>query len=541
MPEAKALSEENTKKARKAAENPHHLGAGGYAAKIAKWRREEEERRIADLPDLFEGLDERSRNWVLARIPTITPDGKLVELQKKGLFMPDRERDQLTATIGTVEHSGCDRGMSSTLPWGKEFHNDQASYRKRDHYKKDLEEKMREIAKQEFMEAELIVSDGQRQAEPTMQLAHTRVVAPSSASSMANVRYPIDDIQVDTPCGLLITYGRKQNKFREVASGMVVTGHVFPKEPPPEYAWVQVVMVLDESCKIDIPIDEGIEVLGDATNQYILWHCRDIILNNASPETSRPSQDVPLLHSNVDTKQPTQSHVHEEDDLPVIDPTSPSPTSPPPQRPAIVIDFEDLHRLYHQQHLDVNLITVWCLMQRREEELMNERFKVAYLDLARISEPEHKFKMMEMEKKPIKAKAHRDEMHKVSVYIARVIRKKDHKDYIMAAYNFQDHWICIIILPKPGETVYHKQSPSSVLCGYYVCEFLRNNGMYRTNPEDMPRFNTCDAALEDKGINNICRDMARFIQREICHEDGAFFDKDGVFMVDECKGLHRWT
>ncbi|RCV21948.1 hypothetical protein SETIT_4G180300v2 [Setaria italica] len=27
----------------------------------------------------------------------------------------------------------------------------------------------------------------------------------------------------------------------------------------------------------------------------------------------------------------------------------------------IVIDFEDLHRLYHQEHLDVNLIFVWCL------------------------------------------------------------------------------------------------------------------------------------------------------------------------------------
>ncbi|RCV06700.1 hypothetical protein SETIT_1G184200v2 [Setaria italica] len=27
----------------------------------------------------------------------------------------------------------------------------------------------------------------------------------------------------------------------------------------------------------------------------------------------------------------------------------------------IVIDFEDLHRLYSRQHLDVNLISIWCL------------------------------------------------------------------------------------------------------------------------------------------------------------------------------------
>uniref|UniRef100_K4A4Z7 Fe2OG dioxygenase domain-containing protein n=1 Tax=Setaria italica TaxID=4555 RepID=K4A4Z7_SETIT len=131
----------------------------------------------------------------------------------------------------------------------------------------------------------------------------------------------------------------------------------------------------------------------------------------------------------------------------------------------IVIDFEDLYRLYHRQHLDVNLISVWCLMQWREEELAHGRFKVAYLDPARISEPEHKLKMTETikaqieaaetqaEKNAIKIKAHRDEMHKVSIYIAKVMQKKADKDYIMAPYCFDDHWICIIILHKLGEAV----------------------------------------------------------------------------------------
>jgi hypothetical protein len=46
----------------KAAENPHRLCSGGYAAKMAKWRKEEEERRVAGLPTIFEGMDESSRN-----------------------------------------------------------------------------------------------------------------------------------------------------------------------------------------------------------------------------------------------------------------------------------------------------------------------------------------------------------------------------------------------------------------------------------------------------------------------------------------------
>lgn len=57
----------------------------------------------------------------------------------------------------------------------------------------------------------------------------------------------------------------------------------------------------------------------------------------------------------------------------------------------------------------------------------------------------------------------------------------------------------------------------------------------------MSRIETHQAALEDGQIDNICRDMARFIQREICHEDGAFFDKDGVLMADKCKDLRRWV
>uniref|UniRef100_K3YLQ7 Uncharacterized protein n=1 Tax=Setaria italica TaxID=4555 RepID=K3YLQ7_SETIT len=428
-PEAKALSEENTVKATKAAKNPHHLGVGGYAAKITKWRRDEEERKRASLPDMFAGLDERRRNWA----------------QKKCLFRSDREKDQLTTAIGTAEHSG----------------------------HKNLKEKMREIAKQEFLEFLANHAMSQMMADPTVSDGQ-RQDSSSSASSIENVRYPVDNIQVDTPCRLVIPYGRKQNKFREVATGMEVTGH---------------------SCEIDIPTDEGIEVLGDAKNQYILWHHRDIVMN-ASPETSRPSQELPLSSSNVDTEQPMLSHVqgaNNEDEEPMLSPILEAlneddgtsslelhgwimnamkqgiraiavhvPTKVflgilPYQN---VIDFEDLHRLYHRQHLNVNLISD----AMEGEELTHVRFKVAYLDPARIREPEHRLKMMEMIEAQIEAvetqaekdaikKAHREQKHKVSVYIAKVMTKKAHKYYIMALMILSKLWICIIILPKLGEAV----------------------------------------------------------------------------------------
>jgi hypothetical protein len=48
---------------------------------MAKWRKAEEERRVAGLPTIFEGMDERSRNWILSRVPAIAPDGN-VSFQK---------------------------------------------------------------------------------------------------------------------------------------------------------------------------------------------------------------------------------------------------------------------------------------------------------------------------------------------------------------------------------------------------------------------------------------------------------------------------
>jgi hypothetical protein len=163
---------------------------------------------------------------------------------------------------------------------------------------------MREIAKKEFIglfiqqqqvfvgpNAENVISGGSGQVPPNLMLAQLGAIPTrSSVGSIANAKYHVDDIVEDTPCKLVIPYGRKLDKFREDGIAMALTGHVFPNPPPPEYAWVQVVSVSDESCEIDIPTGDGIELLGDARNQYILWHRRDIILN-ASPSPLQPSQE----------------------------------------------------------------------------------------------------------------------------------------------------------------------------------------------------------------------------------------------------------
>ncbi|KAG0513163.1 hypothetical protein BDA96_10G078100 [Sorghum bicolor] len=65
-------------------------------------------------------------------------------------------------------------------------------------------------------------------------------------------------------------------------------------------------------------------------------------------------------------------------------------------------------------------------------------------------------------------------------------------------------------------------------CGYYVCEFLRNNSRYTSNPKKV--YKCVDATVNhllDEELMNICNEFCCFILKEIFHKDGKYFDHDG--------------
>jgi hypothetical protein len=117
------------------------------------------------------------------------------------------------------------------MPWKQGFSKDSTSYKKRDRYKKSLEEKIKDkvnmLFKNRFMA--FIQNLSQQPGSPPLHLLAPQATNPSSIGSMTGLAtwYPVDDIMVDMPCRLHIPLNRVGNKTKDVATGVTMPGHVF--------------------------------------------------------------------------------------------------------------------------------------------------------------------------------------------------------------------------------------------------------------------------------------------------------------------------
>jgi hypothetical protein len=154
------------------------------------------------------------------------------------------------------------------------FLKDSTIYKKRDRYKKTLEEKIKEKVNKllENIFMAFIQNLSQEHGSPPLHLLAPQATNLSSMSSTTSLGtwYPVDDIIVDTPCRLHIPLGRVGNKTKEVATGVAIPGRVLHNNPiPVEYAKVLVWEITDMGYN-DYPLDhvtpEGVKELGQAIN-----------------------------------------------------------------------------------------------------------------------------------------------------------------------------------------------------------------------------------------------------------------------------------
>jgi hypothetical protein len=290
---------------------PHHMGSNGYVAKIPEWNNKIEEAVRVGNPNPVEDIEERTMNWLLAR-SELAQDGKLVhkkkgvtavqekvvqltEKKRLGHFKSNRENDVLSGALDNAEHTGRIHEVASQMPWKVGFPNDAWSYKKRDRYKRNLEDAIQEKMNSMFEIEFRSYMQSLTQERPLELQQITQNLSPpphlSSIGSTAAVPmlYPVDDIMGGIPCRLDIPIGRVGNKTKEVVIGVAMPGRVFHSNPiPAEYAKVLVHEITNMAC-IDYPLDhvmpEGIKELGEAINQFIPWNRREIILN--VPTTSQ--------------------------------------------------------------------------------------------------------------------------------------------------------------------------------------------------------------------------------------------------------------
>ena len=330
------------------------------------------------MPTLSEQLGERTANWIRARKPRETESGvsfddptveeaakniyAIAAKQSQGTFKPQRERDILTAGLGNPEHPGRVRGISSKEGWKEGFGPQwEGLYKKRDRYKEEMADYFKEEAKKEFkglmsemlsnpppeLMQQLAMASAmsvQQMTTPQMQIipaaqtpASTEgTTIPSSVASTGNkVRYPVDDITRPVACTLVIRYGINNQRTKKVATGLAIPGRKFHgNDIPEEYCRVEVTTVVQgyEDDMLDIPGPEGIEKLGQAIKNFILWPRRDVELldwsNSSQAQPSPPSQiAVPIVHP---SSPPQTSHAAPH---PLSDPPSPHPHGGPPSPP----------------------------------------------------------------------------------------------------------------------------------------------------------------------------------------------------------------
>ena len=69
-----------------------------------------------------------------------------IDAMQQGMFVPDREKDELTMALGNPEHPGRTRGTPGSVPWKAGF-PDACSYKSQERRKKWSRPKFRSCTK----------------------------------------------------------------------------------------------------------------------------------------------------------------------------------------------------------------------------------------------------------------------------------------------------------------------------------------------------------------------------------------------------------
>lgn len=328
-----------TNKANAAKKKYHHtMGSGGYRIALPKFDKLEVDLRAQGITPATHDFPLRARNWLLGHGAKYDAKGDLVvdkkietpfaalvkvfEEVKEGKFKPDREKDELTEALGNPEHTGWTRGWGG-YPWSTGFSAEESVYpyrsRERGRKRKEAEvaEKFAEYdAKLAQFSQQMDELRGLRsqQQDPTLVLtvgpsqlrssvASSHQVTTNDATVMDTTTQIIDDaaapmeavdaIKEKTNCEIHVSVNNVSMKVADGYALPCLDGATCHGRPiPPGYARVGVDDVHPSwrVLRLDFTGGDGIETLGEAANNIIVWKKKDIVF---PPSTSPPAPPSP--------------------------------------------------------------------------------------------------------------------------------------------------------------------------------------------------------------------------------------------------------
>jgi hypothetical protein len=167
------------KKSRGKKEHDHHLGRGGYAFAIPKWRKMEEDLLAQGTISMVVDWPERVKNWYYAHGVTINSEYgtldyppslreaaleilKIIEDGRASRVKVNREIDELSMALRNPEHPGHCRGFG-VVQWKFAFRGDISTYRShRRRREREEEERQQELEKRLKEHKEKVTADIER-------------------------------------------------------------------------------------------------------------------------------------------------------------------------------------------------------------------------------------------------------------------------------------------------------------------------------------------------------------------------------------------
>ena len=313
-----AINVENAKKK----QYFHKLGSGGYKSAIPKWKAYEAQLLENGVMPRTYDWPERSKFWLYAhgagldpKIGRIVAKGKwklkiekiakeledAVDKVRKGVYIPDRENDELTLALGNPEHVGRVRtlpGLTMKDAWPECAD----SYRSRSRTKKKCADRLSTLelrvqqleqnltdstSRQRAPDQQLFIEDPQADAAPSQPKSSVG----SSHLEGCGASYPVDYVTEKTECELHVPIRNMSVK--------VAVGYVYPQQDgathhhqpiPADCALVGVddIVPTYETMDLDHPGGDEEKTLGDVKRGFALWKKQYIVFSGPVPRPPTP-------------------------------------------------------------------------------------------------------------------------------------------------------------------------------------------------------------------------------------------------------------